>query len=115
MLDVPSMEGLGLALRSVAFALCMGLDACALLTSAWFDEWSEPWLQLAIKFDMFEKHCIRAHPQASLVVERTVHDQWLKRFAVAGYAHYLVFATLVVTIATEPDFRKGSKITHWNA
>jgi hypothetical protein len=47
-----------------------------------------------------------AYPKATLVVQRTVHDERLERFAMPSYTYYLVLATLVVTIAAERDFRK---------
>jgi hypothetical protein len=39
-----------------------------------------------------------------VVVQRTIQDQRLERFAVSGHADDLVLASLVMAVAAEPRF-----------
>src|SRR6185369_12755300 len=76
------------------------------------DDRGEPGLRSTIEFDLPEEHGVGSHPQARVVVQRAVHDQWLQRFAVPRDTDDLVFATLVVTVAPKACFREWRQFGH---
>src|SRR6187402_1487301 len=72
----------------------------------------EPGLQPAVDFDLAEEHRVRTHPEAAVVVERSVQHQRLQRFAVPCHPDHLVLAALVVAVASGPGFGKRGEIAH---
>ena len=96
-------------LRVPVSGMCAGL---ALKSDERLSGRGESGLPAAARFDVFDEHRIGAHPQAAVVVQRTVDDQWLKRFTVSSHANDFVFTALVVPVAAELDFWERGQVAH---
>ena len=69
-------------------------------------------LSLTMQLNVLNKHRIRPHPQAAMVVQRAIQDQWLKRLAMPYNAQDLIFSTFLVTVAAQGQTWQGGKLTH---